>query len=95
MITKKTFAAMIVPSIAPTWMYAARGANSSDGAPGGEHDEARHGDREQPLVAAEQPAEAVVDEPGEREPADRDQRSPRSSVRSATEGSTRNVEACA
>ena len=29
MITKKTFATMIVPSIAPTWTKAARGANSS------------------------------------------------------------------
>ena len=28
MITKKTFATMIVPSIAPTWMYAARALNS-------------------------------------------------------------------
>src|SRR5690349_4062333 len=31
MITKKTFAAMIVPSIAPTSMYAARAASSCEG----------------------------------------------------------------
>ena len=32
MITKKTFAAMIVPSIAPTWRYGARAAKSSPAA---------------------------------------------------------------
>ena len=32
MITKKTFATMIVPSIAPTSMYAARGESSSPAA---------------------------------------------------------------
>src|SRR6188474_500075 len=46
MITKKTFATMIVPSIPPTWTYAARGENSS---------EERHADHDRP-ARPERPA---------------------------------------
>ena len=42
------------------------------GAPGGEDDESPDAYGEEPLVEAEQPAEPVVDDPGEREPADRE-----------------------
>ena len=71
MITKKTFAAMIVPSITPTWRYAARGAKSSP-AP-----QAASATSPVPTTASAAwlrcptvLTEDVVDDPRERDPAD-------------------------
>ena len=71
MITKKTFAAMIVPSITPTWRYAARGAKSSPAPQAASGDEPRADDRERDLAPLpDRATEHVVDDPSERDPGD-------------------------
>ena len=55
---------MIVPSITPTWRYAARGAKSSSGSPGRQRDERRADrPRARPGSAADGAAEDVVRRP--------------------------------
>ena len=68
--------------MAPTWRYAARGAKQLSGAPRRQGDERGADDRERSLAAfADDLAEDVVDDPAEREAADReDDRLPRVQV---------------
>ena len=79
---------MIVPSIAPTWRYAARVREELRVAVRGRRRRSARRGGEQELAVAEQAAEPVVDEPRNREQRDAERdRLPRR--RSRTDGSIR------